>query len=86
MAIIYFNFYFTFKIAETGKLSHRIEYMVFGLRTDNEAYGEDTSCLFTGKVSNIDKWLYSITCIQRPLKGSDESGLLLQVVVECKFC
>ena len=28
---------------------------------------------------------YSITCIQRPLKGSNESGLLQQVVFECRF-
>ena len=27
---------------------------------------------------------YSITCIQRPLKGSNESGLLLQVVFKCR--
>ena len=29
--------------------------------------------------------MYSITCIQRPLKGSDESGLLQQVVFKCRF-
>ena len=29
--------------------------------------------------------LYSITCIQRPLNGSNESGLLQQVVFKCKF-
>ena len=28
---------------------------------------------------------YSITCIQRPLKGSNKSGLLQQVVFECRF-
>ena len=28
--------------------------------------------------------LYSITCIQRPLKGSNESGLL-QVFFKCRF-
>ena len=28
---------------------------------------------------------HSITCIQRPLKGSNESGLLLQVVFKCRF-
>ena len=30
--------------------------------------------------------MYSITCIQRPLKGSDESGLLQQVIFKCRFC
>ena len=29
--------------------------------------------------------LYSITCIQRPLKGSNESGLLQQVIFKCTF-
>ena len=29
--------------------------------------------------------VYSITCIQRPLKGSNESGLLHQVVFKCRF-
>ena len=29
--------------------------------------------------------IYSITCIQRPLKGSNESGLLQQMVHKCKF-
>ena len=28
---------------------------------------------------------YSIACIQRPLKGSNESGLLQQVVFKCRF-
>ena len=28
---------------------------------------------------------YSITCIQRPLKGSNKSGLLQQVVFKCRF-
>ena len=28
---------------------------------------------------------YSITCIQRPLKGSNESGLLQQVVFKYRF-
>ena len=28
---------------------------------------------------------YSITCIQRLLKGSNESGLLQQVVFKCRF-
>ena len=28
---------------------------------------------------------YSITCIQRPLKESNESGLLQQVVFKCRF-
>ena len=28
---------------------------------------------------------YSITCIQRPLKGGNESGLLQQVVFKCRF-
>ena len=32
-----------------------------------------------------DSWIYRITCIQRPLKGSNESGLLLQVVFKCRF-
>ena len=29
--------------------------------------------------------MYRITCIQRPLKGSNESGLLQQVVFKCRF-
>ena len=29
--------------------------------------------------------MYSIACIQRPLKGSTESGLLRQVVFKCRF-
>ena len=29
--------------------------------------------------------MYSITCIQRPLKGSNESGLSQQVVFKCRF-
>ena len=29
--------------------------------------------------------MYSITCIQRPHKGSNESGLLQQVVFKCRF-
>ena len=28
---------------------------------------------------------YSITCIQRPLNGSNESGLLQQVIFKCRF-
>ena len=28
---------------------------------------------------------YSITCIQRPPKGSNESGLLQQVVFKCRY-
>ena len=28
---------------------------------------------------------YTITCIQRSLKGSNESGLLQQVVFKCRF-
>ena len=28
---------------------------------------------------------YSITCIQRPLKGSNEIGPLQQVVFKCRF-
>ena len=31
------------------------------------------------------KLLYSITCIQRPLKESNESGLLQRVVFKCGF-
>ena len=31
------------------------------------------------------EYLYSITCIPRPLKGSNESGLLQQVVFEYRF-
>ena len=30
--------------------------------------------------------MYSITCIQRPLTGSNESGLIQQVVFKCRFC
>ena len=30
-------------------------------------------------------YMYSITCIQRPLKGSNESGLLQQVVFKFRF-
>ena len=35
----------------------------------------------------MEKWgyNYSITCIQRPLKGSNESGLLQPVVFKCRF-
>ena len=29
--------------------------------------------------------LYNISCIQRPLKGSNASGLLQQVVFKCRF-
>ena len=29
--------------------------------------------------------LYSITCIQKPPKGSNKSGLLQQVVFKCRF-
>ena len=29
--------------------------------------------------------MYSITCIQKPLKGSNESGLFQQVVFACRF-
>ena len=29
---------------------------------------------------------YGITCILRPLKASNESGLLQQVVFKCRFC
>ena len=29
--------------------------------------------------------IYSITCVQRPLNGSDESGVLQQVVFKCRF-
>ena len=28
---------------------------------------------------------YSITCIQRPLKGSNQKGLLQQMVFKCRF-
>ena len=28
---------------------------------------------------------YSITCIKRPIKGSNESGLIQQVVFKCRF-
>ena len=30
-------------------------------------------------------WSYGITCIQRPIKGINESGLLQQVVIKCRF-
>ena len=29
--------------------------------------------------------MYSITCIKRPLKESNEGGLLQQVVFKCRF-
>ena len=29
--------------------------------------------------------IYSITCIQRPLKGSNEIGLLQEVIFNCRF-
>ena len=34
---------------------------------------------------NIQGQEYSITCIQRPLKESNESGFLQQVVFKCRF-
>ena len=34
---------------------------------------------------SVSKREYSITCIKRPLKGSNESGLLQQVVFKCRF-
>ena len=37
----------------------------------------------TAKLQNVLK--YSITCIQRPLKESNESGLLQQVVFKCRL-
>ena len=33
----------------------------------------------------VVKGKYSITCIKRPLKGSNESGLVQQVVFKCRF-
>ena len=30
------------------------------------------------------KYMYSITCIQRPLKGSNDCGLLQRVVFKCR--
>ena len=30
--------------------------------------------------------MYSVTCIHIPLKGSNESGLLQQVVFKSRFC
>ena len=37
------------------------------------------------KKLNFCGLIYSITCIQRPLKGSNESGLLQQVVFKHRF-
>ena len=36
-------------------------------------------------IERTDIIMYSITCIQRPTKGSHKSGLLQQVVFKCKF-
>ena len=33
---------------------------------------------------SLNACIYSITCMQRPLKESNESGLLQQVVFECR--
>ena len=33
----------------------------------------------------VKSFKYSITCIKRPLEGSNESGLLQQVIVKCRF-
>ena len=37
----------------------------------------------SNKDASID--LYTITCIKRPLKGSNENGLLQQVVLKYRF-
>ena len=41
-----------------------------------------TFILMSANLFNLN---YSITCIQRPFKGSNESGLLQQVVFKCRF-
>ena len=38
------------------------------------------------KIILVRVLLYSVTCIQRLLKGSNESGLLQEVVFEYRFC
>ena len=41
--------------------------------------------LYIDMISMMNYYKYSITCIQRPLKGSNKSGLLWQVVFKCMF-
>ena len=41
--------------------------------------------VFWKRLNNYSTIMYGITCIQRPLKGSNESGLLQQVVFKCRF-
>ena len=43
------------------------------------------TALFDAESKNRYLCIYSITCIQRPLKGSNEIGLLQQVVFKCRF-
>ena len=38
-----------------------------------------------GVIWDLTVYVYSITCIQRPLKGSNKSSVLQQVVFKCRF-
>ena len=49
------------------------------IKSDEEKY-DDVLTLPNNNILD-----YSITCIQRSLKGSNESGLLQQVVFKCRF-
>ena len=45
-----------------------------------------TTIFLTGPYSkHLQMTKYGISCIQRPLKGSNESGLFQQVVFKCRF-
>ena len=65
----------------TGRQYHTDEERFRKVYVPAENSGWCRSC-GDGKSSNIT---YSITCIQRPPKGSDKSGLLQQVVFKCRF-
>ena len=42
--------------------------------------------LKTFSFNAVTSFNYSITCLQRPLKGNNKNGLLQQVVFKCRFC
>ena len=44
-----------------------------------------TKCKAYTKLITVLSAKYSITCIQRPPKGRNKSGLLQQVVLTCRF-
>ena len=48
-------------------------------------YFQTKICLSALSRKKFDILQYNITCIQRPLKESNESGLLLQLVFEWRF-